>query len=150
MHLLASPDMAALSINTLTFWSWFNHQSCFWSHQQRLWEVMKTQHRVCKKLGHKNKETKEKCSFVVVSSQSAAPAFSGCGWCLSWGALSDPPLLSVHDLSCRGPGCSERCHSLLHRHRPRFRRTTRQTAAASHKRNSLKDSGEGYKPRHNM
>lgn len=112
-------------------------------------EVMKTQHRVSKKLGHKHKETKEKCSFVV-SSQSAPPAFSGCGWSLSWGAPSDPPLPSVHDLSCRGPGCSERCRSLPRRRRPRFRRTTRQTAAASHKRNNLKDSGGGHTPRHSM
>lgn len=114
------------------------------------WKVTKTQRRVHQKLSRENKETKEKCSFVLVSSQSAVLPLSGCGWRLPLGALSDPPLPFVHDLSCRGRGCSERCHSLRRRHHhPRFQRKTRQTAAASHKHNNLKDSGEGYTPHHN-
>lgn len=123
------------SKTTATFWSLFNHQSCSWSHQ-----------RPSQAQPWKHKETKEKCSFVWVSSQSAVLPLSGCGWRLPLGALSDPPLPFVHDLSCRGRGCSERCHSLRRHHHPRFQRKTRQTAAASHKHNNLKDSGEGYTP----
>lgn len=113
------------------------------------WKVTKTQRRVYQKLSRENKETKEKCSFVLVSSQSAVLPLSGCGRRLPLGALSDPPLPFVHDLSCRGRGCSERCHSLRRRHHPHFQRKTHQTAAASHKHNNLKDSGEGYTHHHN-
>ena len=85
---------------------------------------------------------KKKKSFVAVrnrsdpTNQPAAP-ISGYVTLRRSGALWYPHPPSVHCLSCRGPGCSERCHT-LHRHRlPRFQRRTLRTAGASHKYSSL-------------
>lgn len=55
----------------------------------------------------------------------------------SLGALWCPHPPSVHGLSCRGPGYSERCHTPLRRHLPRFQRMTLRTVWASRKYSSL-------------
>lgn len=81
------------------------------------------------------------CCKETTCSAAIQPAalISGCVTRRSWGAPWSPRPLSVRGLSCRGPGCSERCRSLRRRPRPHSRRKTLQTVWASHKHSSLED-----------
>lgn len=99
-------------------------------------------HDACQTLSDGTKLKKKKCSFVVTTELTTSLLLIS-GSHQSWGVLWDPRPLSLRDLSCRGPGCSEHCRSLHPPHLPRFQRTTLQTAAASHKYSNLQDNGEG-------
>lgn len=106
-----------------------------------------TQHQACLYLSDGTKLKKE-CSFVMCHCRGEKPLrphnqpavpISGCVALQSLGALWSPRPPFVHGLSCRGPGYSERCHTLhrRRRHLPRFQRMTLQTVGASHKYSSL-------------